>query len=112
MSTQEAEPLISCDRADESSVHQKRGSGLVSDASIPSSPEVVRAKKIIIPDISISDDDSDLFSDAGEDVPDHKISNTDTIIHLLKGNIGPGILALPDAIKNSGLLVGNIGKEL
>eukprot|EP00092_Neocalanus_flemingeri_P037297 GFUD01040619.1.p1 GENE.GFUD01040619.1~~GFUD01040619.1.p1 ORF type:complete len:484 (+),score=100.98 GFUD01040619.1:119-1570(+) len=109
MSTQEAEPLISCDRADESSVHQKRGSGVVSDASIPSSPEVVRAKKIIIPDISISDDDSDLFSDAGEDVPDHKISNTDTIIHLLKGNIGPGILALPDAIKNSGLLVGNIG---
>jgi len=38
-----------------------------------------------------------------------KISNTDTVIHLLKGNIGPGILALPDAIKNSGLLVGNIG---
>ena len=39
------------------------------------------------------------------------ISNTDTIIHLLKGNIGTGILAMPDAIKNSGLLVGNIGKE-
>ena len=38
------------------------------------------------------------------------ISNTDTIIHLLKGNIGTGILAMPDAIKNSGLLVGNIGK--
>ena len=41
---------------------------------------------------------------------DHKISNTDTIIHMLKGNIGTGILAMPDAIKNSGLLVGNIGK--
>ena len=40
---------------------------------------------------------------------DKKISNTDTVIHLLKGNIGPGILALPDAIKNSGLLVGNVG---
>ena len=39
------------------------------------------------------------------------ISNTDTIIHLLKGNIGTGILAMPDAIKNSGLLVGNIGKK-
>ena len=38
------------------------------------------------------------------------ISNTDTIIHLLKGNIGTGILAMPDAIKNSGLLVGNIGE--
>ena len=38
-----------------------------------------------------------------------KISNTDTIIHLLKGNVGTGILAMPDAIKNSGLLVGNLG---
>jgi len=42
----------------------------------------------------------------------HKISNTDTIIHMLKGNIGTGILAMPDAIKNSGLLVGNIGLVL
>ena len=28
---------------------------------------------------------------------------------MLKGNIGTGILAMPDAIKNSGLLVGNVG---
>ena len=41
-----------------------------------------------------------------------KISNTDTIIHLLKGFFGPGILALPDAIKNSGLVVGTVGKEI
>ena len=40
-----------------------------------------------------------------------KISNTDTIIHLLKGNVGTGILAMPDAIKNSGLIVGNVGKN-
>ena len=40
-----------------------------------------------------------------------KISNTDTIIHLLKGFIGTGILAMPDAIKNSGLIFGNVGKK-
>ena len=47
--------------------------------------------------------------DNGDSNVEHKISNTDTIIHMLKGNIGTGILAMPDAIKNSGLLVGNIG---
>ena len=43
---------------------------------------------------------------------DDSISNCDTIVHLLKGNIGTGILAMPDAIKNSGLLVGNVGLVL
>ncbi|XP_050442267.1 proton-coupled amino acid transporter-like protein CG1139 isoform X2 [Adelges cooleyi] len=33
-------------------------------------------------------------------------SNLDTMIHLLKGNIGTGILAMPDAFRNSGWLVG------
>lgn len=40
---------------------------------------------------------------------DKKISNTDTIFHMLKGNVGTGILAMPDAIKNSGLVVGSVG---
>ena len=31
---------------------------------------------------------------------------------LSQGNIGTGILAMPDAIKNSGLLVGNLGLVL
>lgn len=35
--------------------------------------------------------------------------NCETMIHLLKGNIGTGIFAIPDAFKNAGLLVGSLG---
>lgn len=36
-------------------------------------------------------------------------SNLDTMIHLLKGNIGTGILAMPDAFRNAGLAIGFMG---
>lgn len=40
---------------------------------------------------------------------DHTISNFETIIHILKGNIGIGVLTLPRAIRNAGLLGGVVG---
>ncbi|XP_065161836.1 proton-coupled amino acid transporter-like protein CG1139 isoform X2 [Atheta coriaria] len=39
---------------------------------------------------------------------EHPTSNTETLIHLLKGSLGTGILAMPEAFKNSGLTNGFI----
>ena len=39
----------------------------------------------------------------------HTISNLETIIHLLKGNIGIGVLTMPIAISNAGLVGGVLG---
>ncbi|KAG8183937.1 hypothetical protein JTE90_006862 [Oedothorax gibbosus] len=41
-----------------------------------------------------------------------RTSNFATLMHLLKGNIGTGILAMPSAVANAGLLVGTVGIPL
>ncbi|XP_025831950.1 proton-coupled amino acid transporter-like protein pathetic isoform X2 [Agrilus planipennis] len=43
---------------------------------------------------------------------EHPTSNLDTMIHLLKGNVGTGILAMPDAFRNAGWAVGTVGTLL
>ncbi|XP_039763395.1 proton-coupled amino acid transporter-like protein CG1139 [Pararge aegeria] len=42
-------------------------------------------------------------------VVDHPTTNTETLLHLMKGSLGTGILAMPHAFAKSGYVVGAIG---
>lgn len=43
---------------------------------------------------------------------EHPTTNCETLIHVLKGNVGTGLLAMPEAFKNAGLWVGFAGIPL
>lgn len=43
---------------------------------------------------------------------EHPTSNNETLIHLLKGSLGTGILAMPNAFHHAGWLVGGVGTLL
>lgn len=45
------------------------------------------------------------------DLP-HPTSSNETLVHLLKGSMGPGILSMPHAFKNAGLYVGLFGSMI
>jgi proton-coupled amino acid transporter len=42
------------------------------------------------------------------DQNEHRTTNTETLMHLIKGNIGAGILAFPYALSKAGLVFGSI----
>ncbi|XP_059059737.1 proton-coupled amino acid transporter-like protein CG1139 [Achroia grisella] len=54
-------------------------------------------------------EDVDDYEPYDNRVVEHPTTNTETLLHLLKGSLGTGILAMPHAFSNSGYIVGTIG---
>ena len=51
---------------------------------------------------------SDRNSEVSNKEKKHETTDFQTLLHILKGNVGPGILALPMAIAHGGWLFGSL----
>jgi len=72
-------------------------------------PTVAETRAMLTEGIEEEEEDNSSFDGEKDREGEHTISNFETIIHILKGNIGIGVLTLPRAIRNSGLIGGLIG---
>ncbi|XP_070501979.1 proton-coupled amino acid transporter 1 isoform X1 [Chironomus tepperi] len=77
------------------------------EQTVPPRPDVRNSPENVIvdgsDDFKSPDDDYEPYKNRNLE---HPTSNLETMILLIKGNIGTGILAMPDAFRNSGLYIG------
>ncbi|XP_072743747.1 proton-coupled amino acid transporter-like protein acs [Anoplolepis gracilipes] len=79
----------------------------ITNIETASSPNAEDNTETIAPPNSPDITDTDYDPHKHRNVP-NPTSNFETLVHLLKGSLGTGILAMPNAFCNSGLLVGVI----
>lgn len=83
--------------------HEVTAGGINNTDGVNNTDDVGNTGKML----SLSEDTDDYDPHKHRNRP-NPTSNFETLVHLLKGSLGTGILAMPNAFYNSGLLVGVI----